>query len=295
MKKLPVDFKIESIRANSHRISFTGVKKGWEQWVMLSSDRHHDNMQARWDLEKAHLEKARERRALILDFGDMFCAMQGKYDPRSSMDSLRPEHKRGDYLDALVSTAEKFYAPYAGQFALIGRGNHETNIRTRHGVDLTERLVDRLKDKHGARVNAGEYSGWVIFSFVMHRTVWHSRVLYYFHGSGGGGPVTRGTIQSNRMAVNYPDADMVVSGHTHDNWILPIKRKRIIATGLPYDDLAWHIRTPTYKDEHDKGSGWAVERGINPKPLGCVWVRFYYEATRRDKGRVLFEVMPEVV
>ena len=295
MTKPPTKFKIEAVAPNSHIVRFDDVRSGWEQWVMLSSDRHHDNVQARWDLEKEHLEKAKARRALILDFGDLFCAMQGKYDPRSSMDSLRPEHKTDKYLDTLVDTAATFYGPYAHQFVLLGRGNHETNIYKRHGTDLTDRLADRLRTEHGARVLPGEYNGWVTFRFVMRKTVKTSRVLCYFHGSGGGGPVTRGTIQSNRMAVNFPDADMVVSGHTHDNWILPIKRKRITHAGLPYDDLAWHIRTPTYKDEHATGRGWAIEKGLNPKPLGCVWVRFYAQSTNRDSGRVLFEVMPEVV
>ena len=102
-----------------------------------------------------------------------------------------------------------------------------------------------------------------------------NKTLLYFHGSGGGGPVTRGAIQTNRMAVNYPDADVVMSGHTHDNWIIPIKRQRIGQSGVPYQDLAYHVRTPTYKDEYDSGVGWAIEKGLNPKPLGCVWLEFY--------------------
>lgn len=286
-------FSIESVSSKSHIVRFDGIKTGWQQWVMLSSDRHHDNALTNWELERKHLDKAKERNALIIDAGDMFCAMQGKYDPRSSMDSLRPEHKRDDYLDALIETALDFYKPYAANFALVGRGNHEANIRARHGVDLTERFVGELR-KHGSGAMSGEYSGWVTFRFEIHKTVRTVRHLHYFHGAGGGGPVTRGVISSNRMAVNYPDADIVLSGHTHDQWVVSVKRERITQEGVPYMDLAFHVRTPTYKDEYQTGSGWAIEKGHNPKPLGCVWVRFFYEASVKDKGRVLMDVTAEV-
>lgn len=282
-------WKIETVRPNSHIIRLD-VKPGWEQWIMLSSDRHHDNAQTRQDLERAHLEKAKARNAIILDFGDAFCAMQGKYDPRSNMADVRPEHKRDDYLDALLETATDFYAPYAPYFALISRGNHETNIRNRHGIDLTSALVDRLRQR-GSRAVTGEYSGWVLFRFHI-RNITTTRKLHYHHGSGGGGPVTRGTIATNRAAVNWPDANILVSGHTHDQWTLPIRREGCRENGIPYSDLAWHIRTPSYKDEHERGSGWAVERGHNPKPLGCVWLRF--SAGRADLAEINMSVEADV-
>jgi len=42
----------------------------WEQWIMLSSDRHHDHMMTDQALEKRHLEKAVKRNAYIIDNGD---------------------------------------------------------------------------------------------------------------------------------------------------------------------------------------------------------------------------------
>lgn len=284
---LSAPWSIETCSPNSHIIRVRDIKPGWEQWVMLASDRHHDNAQTRQDLELEHLELARERGAIVLDGGDLFCAMQGKYDPRSNMSNVRPEHKRDDYLDALLSTADSFFGPYADMFALIARGNHETNIRNRHGTDLTAALVDRLRQR-GSRVVTGEYSGWVTFVFHLARgpRVSASKQLHYFHGSGGGGPVTRGIISTNRMAVNWPDADIVWSGHTYDEWVMGIKRERCTAAGRPYTDIAWHVRTPSYKDEHATGSGWAVEKGHNPKPLGCVWLHFYLSRAHQNEVKV---------
>ena len=100
--------------------------------------------------------------------------------------------------------------------------------------------------------------------------------MKYFHGAGGGGPVTRGVIQTNRMAVFLPDADFILSGHTHDSWVVPIARERISKAGRIYQDEQIHIRSATYKDEYGDGySGLHVERGAPPKPLGGWWLRFY--------------------
>ena len=77
---------------------------GWEQWFFLKSDDHWDNPKCKRDLLKRDLEKAKARNAGILGVGDLFCAMQGKYDKRSSKDDVRPEHQNGRYLDSLVET-----------------------------------------------------------------------------------------------------------------------------------------------------------------------------------------------
>lgn len=37
------------------------------------------------------------------------------------------------------------------------------------------------------------------------------------------------------------------------------------------------IRTSTYKNDYrDGSSGWHVETGKPPKPIGAVWLRLYY-------------------
>jgi hypothetical protein len=107
-------------------------------WFLLRSDAHHDNPHCDRDLEKKHLDEALECGAGILDCGDLFCAMQGKYDRRACKSSLRPEHQTGEYLDALVNTAADFYQPYAKNWICFGQGNHEcvdaeTEVLTKRG------------------------------------------------------------------------------------------------------------------------------------------------------------------
>lgn len=85
-------------------VKFDKIKKGWEQWVMLQSDIHHDNVHCRRDILQDNLKEAQEKEAMVIIGGDLFCAMQGKYDPRSSMDSIRPEDVSDLYLDKIVES-----------------------------------------------------------------------------------------------------------------------------------------------------------------------------------------------
>lgn len=261
---------------NIVHVTYDGLLPGDERWVMLSSDRHHDNIFSRWDLEREDLEMAIKREALIVDVGDLFCAMQGKWDPRSSMDDIRPEHVGANYLDLITRDAGQFYRSAAPNMCLLSKGNHETNILNRHGVDLVQNLAYLLRTEHGSQVCAGGYGGWVHFDFKRgdggpKRTV----RLKYHHGSGGGGPVTRGVIQTNRQAVYLPDADIVANGHTHDLWYVPIARERLTKEGTPTRDIVHFVRTGTYKDEYQNGDrGYQVEKWSPPKPLGCAWIHF---------------------
>ena len=246
-------------------------------WILLRSDAHHDNPKCNQKLEKRHLQQAKERNAFILDNGDLFCAMQGKYDKRASKDAIRPEHQNGEYLDALVEEATDFYRPYLANFGLIGQGNHETKILKNHETNLSKRLVENLQ-KLGSPVQLSGYSGWVKFQFTVSQTRRHCKVLHHYHGTGGGGPVTRGVIQTNRMAVYTPDADILFTGHTHDEWVVTIARQRLSNKGFVFRDEAVHCRAPGYKDAWGSGyGGWEVETGKGPKPIGSLWCRFYYE------------------
>lgn len=249
----------------------------WHQYVLLTSDRHWDNPKSDWEMQKRHLDEASSINAPVIDAGDFFCAMQGKYDKRSNKSSLRPEHMEGDYLDLLVKTAADFFEPYASHFALIASGNHEDAIRQRHETDLIDRLVGVLNDRTGSNISHGGFGGFVRFKFdgdgndSFRQTV----IMHYDHGYGGGGPVTLDTIQSNRRAQYLPDAHIVLSGHVHESWSLEKVRLRLGSTGKWYHDVQLHVKCPTYKEEYGDGyDGWHARRGAPPKPIGAYWLKF---------------------
>ena len=248
------------------------VKAGWEQWFLLRSDAHHDAPTCDRALEKEHLDEAIDRDAGILDFGDLHDAMQGRNDRRRSREGMRQELAQTTYLNAVVTEAADFYEPYAQHWILFADGNHETAVARHSDYSLTSGLVQLLSERTGAVPFAGGYEGWVRFAFKIHKTQCQSFLLYYTHGSGGGSPVTRGTINTNRRSVYLPDADFVVSGHTHNAFNLPIPRQRISNLNVVYYDECEHIQIPTYKRRDE----WEIETEKNPKPLGAYWLRFFY-------------------
>jgi len=246
----------------------------WEQWYLLRSDAHHDNTHCRQELEQKHLEQAKARGAGVLDFGDLFCAMQGKWDKRADATQLREELRVANYLDALVNYNGAFYAPYAENFVLLSKGNHEGSIMERHQTDLTQRLAERLQAA-GSGVQVGRYQGWARFMFTFHRTKQQTVRLRYTHGYGGGGPVTRDLIQAQRQLAILGNVDILVSGHTHDAWHVAAVQEFLDLNGRPHLATVDCVKCGGYKDEYSGGTGWAVTKGLPPKPLGAYWCRFY--------------------
>lgn len=268
------------------KMQVTGMAD-WEQWFLLRSDAHHDNPHCDQNLERRHLDLAKQRGAGVIDLGDLFCAMQGKWDKRSSKDSIREEHQGGNYLDALVNTAAGFYGSYADNLILFGQGNHETAIKKQHETDLTQRLVAALNSAYKAKCYAGGYTNWVRFCFerVNER---HSRVLWGTHGYGGGGPVTMDTIQANRQQVYVENADIMLSGHTHDQWHVTKIRLKLNRSGKIERRPVHLLKLGTYKDEYGDGTGgFPIEKGHPPKPLGAWWCRFYWDGDRGLREQII--------
>jgi hypothetical protein len=257
---------------------------GWSQEFLLISDAHIDNAHADRAMFEKHMRQCRERGAKWLSNGDFLCLMQGSWDFRKDTSACRPEHREGRYLDAVINTTADYVAPHADMALLFAPGNHETSVKKRHDTDMNERLVEALKVRNkDCQAFAGSYANWVRFvvrNKDRRQLLGNSLVMYMHHGYGGGGPVTRGTIQTSRMAVYLPDADIIWTGHTHDEWVMPIQRARLSLHGRPYLDRVLHVRSPGYKDEFSEQNGWAVEKGMPPKPKGALWLRFYMENHR---------------
>jgi hypothetical protein len=269
------------------RVEVDASAKGFEWWVLLSSDRHHDNAYCNQKAEKAHLDLAKERGAGIIDIGDLFDAMNSRADPRGDRSQIRPENFANNYFDTLVDAAADFYAPYCDNWLLLSPGNHETAALSHHGTNLSDRLADAMRYRSGAERGpmVGTYQGWVALQFKWGVRNSQTYKIRYTHGYGGGGPATKDTIQAQRQLAYLENCDFLLSGHTHDAWYIPQQREYLDDYGnTKLRDVAM-IKVGGYKCEFSPGGGWAVGKGIGPKPIGGWWVRFYM-----DGDRVLYEV-----
>ena len=247
--------------------------KGSRARIAMFSDIHWDNPKCDWDLLRNDLDYCLKESIPMMFNGDTFCLMQGKWDPRGSKSDIRPEHNTVKYLDAIIETAVEFFAPYAHLITVIGYGNHETSILKRHETDVLQRFVDLLNYKCGSNVQTGGYGGWLNVTQYPSRNIKVSTKIRYFHGSGGGGIVTRGEINLTRALEMYEGFDVFAMGHIHENKCTNIVRDSINhwpSKGWLQVQKQLHMMiTGTYKEEYGDGSkGWHVERGAPIKPIG---------------------------
>lgn len=259
--------------------------KNWEQWFLLNSDRHWDNIHSDQKMMKEHLNEAVERNAIVIDTGDFFCAMQGKYDKRSSKSAMRPEHQHGDYLDRLVETGIEWFAPYADRLAFMSPGNHEESIHHRHETNLTERLVSGLRIQHKSPVLRHRYSGFTRFQFWDPSQHQESIIMWHTHGYGGGGPVTKDIIQTARQGAFLEGTDIVVSGHTHDAWVFYVSTRSLSKHNNIVRSERVHIKVPSAKDRWG-GDSWEDHKGHPPKPVGAYWLHFWWSSRHK---RILYD------
>ncbi len=282
-----------NIEINSDVITVTeNIPEDWEKKIYLFSDVHFDSMYCQRDIYTKHLESAKKEDAWILDAGDLFDAMQGRFDPRRNMDDLRPEYRRADYYDFVVNDVASFLTPYADNIVMLGMGNHELGVLKNVNSNLTDRLASKLREQK-SQVVCGGFKGWVRILVRRDNIPSGSAVIRFSHSGGGGNaPVTRGVIDTNRQAVYLPDANIVWNGHNHHGWIVPIARERISNKGVIYSDLAWYVRMPGYKAEYlNSGNGFEAQRATGPRPLGCVVVSLtHFHRRLKIKVEPLFEV-----
>jgi hypothetical protein len=247
--------------------------KGKHIEIAMLSDIHWDNPKCDWDYLKRHLDYCLKNNIPIHINGDLFCLMQGRGDKRSSKSDIRPEHNNSRYLDSVVETAVDWWSPYAHLLSVIGYGNHETAIIKWQETDILQRFVDLLNYKNGTNVQTGGYGGWFVVNQIYNGNSVTTTKIKYFHGSGGGGVVTKGAINLTRSLEMYEDFDVFTMGHIHENAARNDVRETIkvhAKSGIKVEHKDLHLMlTGAYKEEYEDGSkGWHIERGAPPKPMG---------------------------
>jgi Icc-related predicted phosphoesterase len=269
------------------------VLAGSEVKVAILSDLHWDNPHTDRELIKRHLDYCLKEDIPVMINGDMFCLMQGRGDNRRNKSDIRPEHNNARYLDSIVETAVEWFLPYAHIIKLIGYGNHETAIIKFQETDILQRFVDILNFKAGSNVQVGGYGGWLIIKQTSqsNSTASFTTKIKYFHGSGGGGIVTKGAINLTRALELYEGFDVFVMGHIHENSCRNDVRDTVEShpqSGYTLKQKQLHLMlTGTYKEEYGDGShGWHVERGAPIKPLGgrILTIKCVRDSTKERKN-----------
>jgi|GEM_PF-1049439 len=252
----------------------------------ILSDVHYDSYHCQRDLLKRHLDEIKAKDGYIISIGDWFDVMGCHRDPRSKGSDVRSEYFRKDasYLDLIVNDAFEFLKPYAENLILMGYGNHETAIMNHRDTDILNTLVFLLRQV-GSPVVKGGYSGYFNINLQKTDTQSSSYLIAYHHGGGGNAPRSKGILHADMDAKNYPDADLIISGHNHQkgHWPLVCYRRHANSGKIVFQTRYW-VKTGTYKRNEDSPliGGWEVEKKFDPTPLGGYFLDLEYKRETVD-------------
>jgi len=267
---------------NRHKAKISYDAQNSQVPLLIISDVHFDSKKCARELLTKHLKEAEAKGAFVIINGDFYDLMQGRYDPRHGKYDIRPEYKHANYIDCVINDG----ADYLGQFDLqyfIGQGNHETNILKRLETNPIERLVERMNYRKPNSAWMGGYSGWIKFDFE--HTSGGNRfgyTIHYHHGYGGNAPRSKGLLKVDINQMQYPDADLIIRGHDHNKWHVPMTVKRLTHSFEEVEAIVDHLQTGSYKGSSDRFAGWAVEKGFNEPTMGGYWVTLNLKNKKLD-------------
>jgi hypothetical protein len=267
----------------------------WEQYFLLISDIHWDAKGCNRKLIRKHLEQAKARNAPVFIFGDLLDLMGGKHDPRSAKHQLRAEYAGSeDYLGNVCEDAADFLAPYVDNIALISLGNHEHSYQKHHEISPLTIVATHLKSKTGKSPIVAPYTGWIQFKMKYANGGRRKTInMKYHHGVGGNAPVTKGAIQSNRSAVMWPNADIMVRGHIHNRFAMHMPVETISSHGrIMTDQERVYLQTGCYVSDIEDGNSWSSMRGFGVPAMGGYWLRLYNDNLTENTVSVQYQAIP---
>lgn len=198
----------------------------WEPFgVTILGDPHIDAPSHNRALLLRDLDKAVENGDSVWIIGDVWSFIL----PRDLKRYTEGRHgqKRDAIINHALNDAFELFKPYADVIDIMLLGNHEAEVIRRHHIDPLLILIDRLnqvktsgryRDADGnARIAHAGYTAWVQLRFAKTtgKRPWSiSNTVWLHHGKGGGAPVTKGMIDSNRIRVAR-FADVYAIGHKH--------------------------------------------------------------------------------
>lgn len=255
--------------------------------LLFISDVHYDSRECHRAQFIRHLEQAKQAGALVFITGDLLDVMGTHKDPRSKASDIDPRYLSEDfsYLDMVCEDVTDVLKPYAANIAMISEGNHETKIAAKHDTNPTRRIVKGLQEIN-PDVAHGHYSGFIQISEKTtfgnsHQT--HKFTIHFHHGFGGSAHRSKGMLNVQTEVAKYPDADLLVRGHTHQKWYDPSSiQLRVGRNGRVYRRQLLYLQTGSYKESWGEGQGgFAVEKNFAMLPTGGWWVFLTRESERR--------------
>lgn len=237
------------------------------------------------DLFYEHLDECAKRKAPAVFIGDLFDAMQGRNDRRGSKSSVISQASEDDYFNRLVEYIANLLAPKLKKipYCICMSGNHETAITRHNEIDLLKMLQHSLYVKGVKNFYPMGYRGYLKISAS--RSGARRDVNLFMHHGYGGGQRSKGTLKADIMQGIYSSADVIVTGHVHMQWGLPLYRLKLNNQGVEKKEEVVHIQVPSYKDDiTNKKGGYAIEKGYSPSALGGYFIDIQLKRDKTNGG-----------
>jgi UDP-2,3-diacylglucosamine pyrophosphatase LpxH len=254
--------------------------------ILLMSDLHIDSVDTDRKFLEHCFEEAKKRNAIILIFGDLFDAMGGRNDKRTGKGDLKKNLHENNYYDMVGQEVADFLikCDVLDLIKVVTLGNHETAVTKHNEVSLLESLKLQvfLKTDGQHRLNTvNKYAGF--FRIVMNKasgSQFRSWNAWYNHGSGGGAPMTFGVLKTKRRQAVI-DADIFISGHTHQAYTIPLARRHLTKNGHIKDREILHVQLGTAEGPNE----FSLKHEFGFPSKSYYFLNFYY----RNKDAHLIE------
>lgn len=243
--------------------------------IAVFSDVHFDSPLCVRDALLKDIQEAYQRGYYIVLLGDLFDVMNGRFDPRRDYTGIRKEYidaivKEGkSYFNVVVEDAVRFFKPFSDKILVAAQGNHELSVSRNSDFNLQSAFISMIG--HGV---VGDYAGYVVLTLEPRKKVAPKYTIYYHHGFGAGARKSYGVLDTNILAMEHPDADLIILGHNHNSWQVEVPRQRVSDAGNLYQDYITFVRVPSYKKSDTTGNSWEVTRNLGPKVVGWVTLDF---------------------
>ncbi len=267
-------------------------KPGETFQFFMCGDIHLDEPDFQKEVLVKELENAKKRKARIYMPGDVVSGIlpsdKKRWSPSSSRDT------NDSILNEIVDMGTELLAPYADYIDQIHMGNHEVSVLKYHHVDLIRLLVrelNKVRDvkKYGLMKHGG-YRGWIVHHFRQKGPSGESRGMnfstYYFHGSGGSSPITRGLIDLSRLKMDIK-SDLLWLAHKHQFSYTKYREEGISSRGKWYNKETFGLLTGCYKEfrkKYDIAKGYRIdfveERQRSMYNLGGAFLKLRPNSTR---------------
>lgn len=248
-----------------------------KELILIQSDHHHGASGTQTDLIANELDQACGRDVIYLNNGDLGDCINVK-DKRFQVNAVNePLQKKKAIINGVTNDIVKFFLPFkaALQNAVFCLGNHDETWINWCGFDLIDMVIQSLNDK-GCRIQHGGIAGFVnVFVKGGDRPLKHT--IYRHHGAGGDSPVTKGTIDFNRLRNGF-DFDSVTFGHKHNKLAMELGVWSTNNLGRAIKRPIWCIQTASYFENYGSNPTdpadytYAESKCHSPKPTGGWWL-----------------------